>query len=192
MAKFWAYVLLLGALLTGLPSCDRGAKVIPRSKFAEVYADLFMADVWMTQNPDERGKADTTRFYEYILNKRGYTTEDYLRSVEYYLDDPERYSKILKQASAILDRQERSVSRLVEAETSEEEMVSKRREYQPEFLLFSTLFEKDVLPDTICIKTDKYGRMLPEPVLPDSLWRGPGLTIARDTLKTVTEKQPAS
>ena len=109
MKKALAYVIVLGILLAGVASCGRGAKVIPRGKFAEVYADLFMADVWMTFNPDAKTKADTSKFYEYVLNNRGYTTEDYLKSVDYYLNDPDRYAKILKQASVILDRKERAI-----------------------------------------------------------------------------------
>lgn len=192
MKKALAYVIVLGILLAGVASCGRGAKVIPRGKFAEVYADLFMADVWMTFNPDAKTKADTSKFYEYVLNNRGYTTEDYLKSVDYYLNDPDRYAKILKQASVILDRQERAIRKAALIEAEEEDALRRRREYNPDVLLYKTLFEKEVLPDTIFMKTDKYGRIFPEPVLPDSLWRGPGMTVAPDTLKTTTEKTTGS
>lgn len=186
MGKAWAYVLLLGVLLAGAPSCSHRAKVIPRAKFAEVYADLFLGDVWMTFNPDVKAKADTSRFYEYVLNSRGYTTEDYLRSVDYYMNDPDRYAKILKQTRAILDREERAIRKAAQAEADKEEMFLKIQSYNPDFLLYDTLFEEEVIPDTIFIKTDEYGRMLPEPVLPDSLWRGPGMTVSRDTVKAVS------
>ena len=188
MRKALAYVIVLGILLAGVSSCGHRTKVIPRGKFAEVYADLFLSDAWITSNPDAKTKADTSKYYEYVLNNRGFTTEDYLKSVDYYLNDPDRYARILKQASVILDRQERAIRKAVLAELAEDEARSKRRMYNPDVLLYSTLFEEAVIPDTISIKTDKYGRIFPEPVLPDSLWRGPGMTVAPDTLKTTTEK----
>ena len=73
-------------------SCSRGPRVIPRGKMARIYAEMLVTDQWINSTPSVKRMADTSLVYEPILEKYGYTTEDYRRSVEVYMDDPERYS----------------------------------------------------------------------------------------------------
>ena len=77
-------------MLLSLVSCsgDDG-KVIPRSKLAEIYAEMFVTDQWLMDTPGVRRLADTSLVYEPILRKYGYTSEDYRVSVDRYMDDPE-------------------------------------------------------------------------------------------------------
>ncbi len=85
-------------------SCGKKeARVIPRSKMAKIYAEMLMTDQWISSAPSMMRIADTSLVYEPILEKYGYDSEDYRRSVEHYLDDPERFSKIFRSASEILD-----------------------------------------------------------------------------------------
>lgn len=42
-------------------------------------------------------------FYEPIFRKYGYTTEDFLASTEYYLNDPARFSKIIAKSRHMLE-----------------------------------------------------------------------------------------
>ena len=69
-------------------------KVIPRSKLAEIYAEMFITDQWLGANPSLRRSADTSLVYAPILEKYGYTSADYRKSVDMYMDDPERFSRI--------------------------------------------------------------------------------------------------
>lgn len=92
------------ALVLLLASCGRGGKVIPRSKFAAVYAEMLLADQWLNDHPSERTKADTTLFYDPIFKRFGYSFADYDASVNHYLSDPEKYSRILKKSASILRR----------------------------------------------------------------------------------------
>ena len=135
-------LVLLAAL-----GCSQGPKLIPAKTFAKIYADMFMADAWLESHKEARPVADTTLFYETVFNKYGYTTEDYYHSVSKYLTDPEEYSKILKQASAILDatseklrrEQEGAAPKDAEAEIELEDLPSgrgKARTPRPEGNIF--------------------------------------------------------
>ena len=76
--------------------------VIPRKKMARIYADMLMTDQWVTSTPGIRMVADTSLVYEPILEKYGYDSDDYRRSIDAYMDDPERYARILRTTGEIL------------------------------------------------------------------------------------------
>ena len=79
-------------------------KVIPRAKLAEIYAEMFITDQWLSANPSLRRSADTSLVYAPILEKYGYTSADYRKSVDMYMDDPERFSRILRTSAEILEK----------------------------------------------------------------------------------------
>lgn len=100
-----------------ISSCAKeGGKVIPQGKLARIYAEMLMVDQWISNSPDIRYIADTTLVYDPILEKYGYTKLDYVHTVEAYLDDPERFSRIWRTTSEILDK------RLVELKNIRREM----------------------------------------------------------------------
>ncbi|MBO4446608.1 MAG: DUF4296 domain-containing protein [Bacteroidales bacterium] len=78
---------------------------------ADVYADMFLADQWLKDNPSMRTKADTTYFYDAVFKKHGYTRKDYDASVRHYLEDPQDYAKILKKTSQRLQKKRRQVEK---------------------------------------------------------------------------------
>ena len=99
------HILLAVACLFFLVSCGGGKeKVIPRAKMAEIYAEMFVTDQWIVSNPSLRRKADTSLVYAPILEKYGYTSADYRRSVDKYMDDPERFARILRSTAGILEK----------------------------------------------------------------------------------------
>lgn len=91
-------IAIAGVLL--LSAC--GPKIIPERKLSEIYAEMFLADVWLSDNPRQRQVADTSLFYEAIFQKYGYTTADYDASVQKYLENPEKFSTIFEEAASIL------------------------------------------------------------------------------------------
>ena len=103
--KALRYISALFAVVLFLSSCsgDEG-KVIPRSKLAEIYAEMLITDQWISDTPGVRRTADTSLVYEPIFQKYGYTTADYRASVDRYMDDPERFSRILRTTGQILDK----------------------------------------------------------------------------------------
>lgn len=104
MRKFVLHILVPAAILICLSACKKEAEVIPRAKLSKIYAELFVADSWLFIAPSEaKYKADTMAFYEPIFKKYGYSTADYLWSVEYYLNDPERFARIINKARSIME-----------------------------------------------------------------------------------------
>ncbi len=86
-------------------SCRKDeAKVIPRGKLAKIYAEMLVTDQWVTTTPGIRMIADTSLVYEPILEKYGYDSDDYRSSVEHYMNDPERFGRILRTTIEILDK----------------------------------------------------------------------------------------
>lgn len=100
---------LLCACLLG--SCRRKdeARVIPRNVMAKIYAEMFVVDQWMVDNAGKHRMPDTTLYYEPVFNKYGYTTDDYLHSVDHYLSDPERFSRILDKSVRILKEKQAGI-----------------------------------------------------------------------------------
>lgn len=103
MRAFLKYVFVVLAVFVTLSSCSREGKVIPRGKLSKIYAEMFVADQMIQQDPALRRMADTSWVYEPIFRKYGYTSDDYRASMEYYIQDPDRYARILRESGVILE-----------------------------------------------------------------------------------------
>lgn len=98
-------LLAVSTVLVLSVSCGRDeARVIPRGRLARIYAEILMTDQWIGGKMNLRRMADTSLVYEPILESYGYTSDDYVKSVDVYMDDPERFAKILRSTVEILDR----------------------------------------------------------------------------------------
>ena len=95
--------LLLGFLLA---SCSGRPRIIPRAVLTDIYVDMFLADQWLKDNSGERKRADTSLFYDPIFARYGYTFEDYDASVKHYLEDPEKFSRVFRDAAIKLEKKE--------------------------------------------------------------------------------------
>lgn len=86
-------------------SCKKDeAEVIPRGKMADIYAEMLMTDQWISSTPGVRMIADTSLVYEPILQKYGYDKYDYIKSIDHYMNDPERFSRILRSSGEKLEK----------------------------------------------------------------------------------------
>ena len=105
MRKVFLHISAISAALLMCLACS-GDKVslIPRGKLAKIYAEMLVVDQWTQSEPFLRAQADTSLVYEPIFEKYGYDTEDYIHSVEHYMKDPERYSRILRATADMLDK----------------------------------------------------------------------------------------
>lgn len=105
MMKLWKYILPLMAVVV-FASCSSKdeAEVIPRNKLADIYMEMFMTDQWISDTPGMRMIADTSLVYEPILAKYGYDKLDYIHSVDFYMNDPERFARILRSCMDNLDK----------------------------------------------------------------------------------------
>lgn len=180
--------LLLAVLLSACAGKEE--RIIPRGKLAEIYAEMLMTDQWIQQTPGVRQIADTSLVYQPILEKYGYTSDDYRVTVEHYLDDPERFARILRKTSDILDR------RIEELKKEQERLEEIRRKSKitTDFSArehFPYLFGEPyaALRDSLAVELDsvtcsyRFLRMAPRDttVLPDSLAVKDSLALS-DTL----------
>ena len=188
-------VILSLALLLVVASCGREGRIIPRRKLAKIYAEMFVADAWLTNGPQSvKVKADTTAFYEPIFNAYGYTTEDYLASVSHYLLDPDRYSRILKRTEAILGAEIEALR--VEIDRERQALIERnnRASRRPKYVfeLYDTLFTQPTFTDRIDMHRDSTGRYFPMRVTGDTMFFGPRLIIPADSLLTSADSLSVS
>lgn len=133
MKRIFQHIYLLLFLFSlFLSSCGEfGEKVIPRSHLSKIYAEILLTDQWIYVTPGASAMADTTLVYEPILMKYGYTSEDYRHTVDKYLDDPERFARILRNTSQILEKRIAELKKIRDRMNEE----SKPSEYAVEFKL---------------------------------------------------------
>lgn len=179
-----AHIIALCAVLSFLAGCSCGGpKVIPRGKMAEIYADMLVADQWVLDNPGTRSKADTSLVYEPIFNSYGYTTEDYRASVGYYMKDPERYSRILRNTTEILEGKIATLQELKRIEDRLKAMVP--YEIDP-FRLYFTRSVEGLweFGDSVSVEVDSLVPVLEMHLheTSDTLFDGPRIILKADSL----------
>ena len=128
LAAFGAISLLFG--------CSKEGKVIPRSDMVNIYADMFLADGWLQDHHELSKSADTVLFYETVFRKYGYTTKDYIVSVNHYLKDPVRYSRMLKKTKENLDKIHRHLSDYSDALDTRNADEARIRSYDPHLIYY--------------------------------------------------------
>ncbi len=116
---------VLFVLLLAFSCSHSGGRVIPESTLVKIYADMALADRWIELNRDFRAQADTSMVYEAIFAKYGYNTEDYLKSVRYYMDKPDDFSYIVERAKTRLEKKAREYN-VLEQKLNEEEKKQKQ------------------------------------------------------------------
>lgn len=117
------------AALSIFVSCKDEAVVIPRAKLAQIYAEMLVTDQWIITTPNIRTIADTSLVYEPILEKYGYGSADYRKSVDHYMDDPERFARILRETGEILDARMQEL----EKKKAELELIEQKRKEAEKF-----------------------------------------------------------
>ena len=134
-------------LLLSLGACARKARVIPDNKLADIYAEMFLADQWLSTNYSYRRVADTTLFYEPIFEKYGYNLADFNESMLYYVKKPDKYAKILKTAGLKLDAQAKRLKKVEDYYNNRE----KFSPYIPKSFNLETLMSQDTMM-SVCVR----------------------------------------
>lgn len=139
MKRSFLQIMAVCLSLSALFSCGGGEPVvIPRAKMSKIYAEMLVTDQWIISTPSVRQIADTSLVYEPILNKYGYTREDYNKSVGHYMDDPERFARIFRTTAEILDERIKEL----EIRKQEEDKAEMRR-------LQAEKFRPDIDPEEL-------------------------------------------
>lgn len=180
-------ICLAAACLLSLFSCENEeSKVIPRDKLSAIYAEMFVTDQWINAHPESRRTADTSLVYDPIFEKYGYTADDYRRSMDYYLSDPDKYARILRESSVIIEDRLRELRK--EKEMLDEITRLRRGEnrYSPKRIYYLTGLKNPDLSvmDSLCFFVDSTGgRFDFDPQVGyDTVFAGPVLQMADDSL----------
>ena len=83
-----------GVLCCMLPLCSCNAP-ISRDRLAEITIEMYLFEQKIQDHPDLNLITDTTLVYAAILQKHGYSVNDYNRSVTHHLKKPEKLKKAL-------------------------------------------------------------------------------------------------
>ncbi len=109
------FIILTAALLC-LSSCREKESIIPKDIMSQIYYDIYMTDEAVDVNYRLRRMADTMRVYEPIFNRYGYTTEDYNRSVNFYMERPDKFEDVFEETKTMLEKRKAELNSILEAE----------------------------------------------------------------------------
>ena len=109
------FIILTAALLC-LSSCREKESIIPKDIMSQIYYDIYMTDEAVDVNYRLRRMADTMRVYEPIFNRYGYTTEDYNRSVNFYMERPDKFEDVFEDTKTMLEKRKAELNSILEAE----------------------------------------------------------------------------
>ena len=180
--------IICTALLSGMSaSCSKKADVIPRATMSKIYAELFVTDSWINMaDPEDKYAADTTALYEPVFKKYGFTTEDYLASVEYYLNDPERFGRIVKKTRALLKSDIKNLEAQLQREADEEQAQKFRKAklegFDAKYLVYKNFVKEAFFTDCVFMELDENGVFVPSQSQEEISFRGPRLIFKSDTL----------
>ena len=193
MRRFVGIFISIMAVCALAFSCSRGPKTIPQKKMKEIYKEMFLADQWLQDNPEKRSKADTMWFYKPILEKYGYTLDDYYHTVAVYLQDPKRFADLMESVSTTFSTES---DRLI-AEGEREA----RRDTETEA---KSRWGGGFLNDNLNVVTKGYEMIKgedsvwhPQPIVDDTLFSGPEMLVdelpepAADSLEAAPSQEEA-
>lgn len=190
MRAGFRYILTCIVLMTTVfSSCKMEEdKVIPRKKMARIYAEMLITDQWIQADSDLRKLADTTLIYEPILEKYGYDSEIYRRSVFEYLDDPERFSRILRRTVNIIDKRIDELNRQLDEDKKLKDRLAKSERFKVDYKMedhFPYVFREPYVHyyDSLFVEMDTLTNsyMIKEIELSDTLYDGIEVIIKLDS-----------
>jgi hypothetical protein len=90
------YLLIVCLVVLAAVSCHKGPRRISRGDMEDIMMQVLLQDQYVKQHSELRKQADTMLVYEGIFESFGYNTDDFLASLEYYLEDASRMEKIME------------------------------------------------------------------------------------------------
>lgn len=188
---------MAASVIISLTSCGKDvAEVIPRKNMAKIYAEMLLTDQWIMNKPGVRLIADTSLVYAPILEKYGYDAADYRMSVDHYMDDPERFAKILRETGEILDARLKDLGIKKQEALRIKKMKLQAEQYRPdtkweEIFAGPEVSSRIALADSLVLEADSTGRYnLVYVERADTVYEGVVMII--DTLTVAAEDDTVS
>lgn len=107
------HIVVLLIALALFASC-KGPKRISRKELTDIVYEMLIRDQQLKIDRRASAIPDSVLVYEGIFKAHGYNTDDYIYSVEYYLRDPDRFSKVFRDVAARLEKEKARVDREIE------------------------------------------------------------------------------
>lgn len=104
-------------------ACARGPRIIPKSKMEKIYTEVLLADQWLAVNSQYTSVVDTTLFYETIFRKYGFDTDDFRASLEYYMRDPLKFSRMMKNVAVKMETEAERLRKIYEMQFTFDEPI---------------------------------------------------------------------
>lgn len=109
---------------------------------------MILADQRINHDYSARQMADTSLVYAPILKKHGYSVEDYQKSVEYYIKNPDRYARIFRYTVLNLETKLKELEKEKEIMDAIKEKKEGIQKYKPKKIFFLTgIYNKDIFFD---------------------------------------------
>lgn len=118
------YVILL-ALALCFFSCSDKPRMIPSETLSQIYAQMYVSDQWVMQNPSVRKQLDTALIYDPVFEQFGYTFRDFDYTVKKYLERPDRFIKVFKRTKDLLDKRYAELSEMRDTEKGNAELMKR-------------------------------------------------------------------
>lgn len=100
-----------------------GPHRIPRDDMEDIVYRMLVQDQQIKQDPKLRKQADTMLVYEGIFQAYGYNTDDFLFSLEYYLEEPARMEKVMEKVAERLDAEAKVLKKEIDLDTWRSKMM---------------------------------------------------------------------
>ena len=115
-------------------SCERPP--IKPADFADICHDMFLVRAYVEKNPVVEVSTDSLSVYGAILDRYGYSPDEFRRTVDYYVSNPDDYARLLKNVQSRISKEKRTVESLIK-DANESASASSAAE-------FVELTEKDI------------------------------------------------
>ncbi len=87
--------------------------IIPRKDMATIFSEMYLVDQVLEAEGDLKLQADSMLVYPAVMERNGYTIEEFHKSMAYYMNDGESLSDIYKVAKEILGKREKELNRII-------------------------------------------------------------------------------
>lgn len=91
-----------------------GPHRIPREDMEDILYRMLIQDQQIKQDPRLRKQADTMLVYEGIFQAYGFNTDDFLYSLEYYLEEPARMEKVMEKVGDRLEKESQELKKEID------------------------------------------------------------------------------
>ncbi len=132
---------ILATLLFIVFSCSEVH--ISSKKMPLIIAEIHIAEKYINLNHEILLNNDSTRYFEPIFKKYGYSSKDFKKALSYYLTRPAKLNKIYAKALLILEEKESETDELIYRKAKEDSVLATLNKFADESRKISRMSQID-------------------------------------------------